>query len=81
MVSKYIVKNALIFLALLILIPVVSAFEFDNVKTYDAQAKTITIKNSIDLLLFNIPTSTIAEYTLFSNTEVKIKKPEFLLAF
>ena len=34
---------------LLVLIPSISAFEFDNVKSYDEVTKTVTIENAFGL--------------------------------
>ena len=57
-------KFKLIFIfAMLLMIPMVSALEFDNLRTYDNETRTITIKNSI---LRIIPTTTIVEIQLTS---------------
>tara|TARA_R100000656_G_scaffold34028_2_gene29192 strand:- start:1487 stop:5137 length:3651 start_codon:yes stop_codon:yes gene_type:complete len=53
----------MVLLAMVFLIPLVSAFEFDNVKSYDAEKKQITIKNSF----LGIPTTEIAKVTLLSD--------------
>lgn len=57
----------------IILIPLASGFEFDNKKTYDKDAKTITIKNSI---LGIIPTNEIATATLKTQEDIWINVQE-----
>ncbi len=53
----------IIIMIVMLSIPLVSALEFDNVKTYDAVEKTITIKNAYGL------GDTLAEYKLTKNTD------------
>ena len=55
-------------IALLMILPSVSAFEFDNVKSYNAVAKEVTIKNSF----LGIPTTTVAKVKLVSDLDVRI---------
>ena len=50
---------------LVLLVGLVSAFEFDNVKSYNEDTKTIVINNAFNLPFFG---SKIAEYTLLRNT-------------
>jgi hypothetical protein len=63
-----ILRVVLSIILLLVIIPLVNAWEFDNLKTYDKETKQVTFKNSLDLLLFNIPTSTIATVKLDTPT-------------
>lgn len=51
---------------LLFIVNAVSAWEWDNIKTYDSENKTVIIKNS---LLRIVPTDTIAEVKLIDNTD------------
>ncbi len=53
----------------LLLLTLVSAFEFDNIKSYDEETKTYTIRNS---LLYIIPLSKIAEVQLTSPLSIEL---------
>lgn len=55
-------KTIFLLLSILLLTTTVFAFEFDNVKEYNEETKTVTIKNSF----LGVPTSTIGEITLTS---------------
>lgn len=60
-------------LGLIFLMPMASAANWDNVKSYDDEIKTVTIKNSISIPLLDIPLwelDTIAEATLLTDLVV-----------
>lgn len=59
-------KLFILFAITIILIGVVSAFDFDNVKSYDEGQKVITIKNAFGLPLIG---DNLAEYSLDYNTD------------
>ncbi len=53
----------------LLLLTSISAFDFDNIKSYDEETKTITIRNS---LLYIIPLSTIVEIQLTTPLSIEL---------
>jgi len=63
-------KTMLILFIGILLIGLVSAFEFDNLKSYDESTKTATFRNSIGAFGIGVPTSTIAKAELLSPSSV-----------
>ena len=63
------IKIILMLVMILFLVGTVSAAEWDNVKSYDEETRTITIKNALGLPLIG---SNIAEVKLLSDLEVVV---------
>src|SRR3990167_6290380 len=61
--SKKIRLPIVLLVAFLAVLPMVSALDWDNVKSYDKETKTIIVKNALGL------GSTLAEITLLDNTD------------